>query len=408
MELLKLSLFNVWTKRRSYVKVLINFMLVFVILCVTVNYSVIISELHKNAIDNNSSLNRIYIKDHMDKETLREIQSYDNVRNIILMTKYIPNNTGNYFLIINDEKIELKNPVYSSFDIIDINSKTLSDNYSIEFENKYNQSIFKYGKDIENVDEMIVCESLFDYIGIQYNESIINSNVQLLCDDTIVYSKRIIGILDSRIQDLSMYNNSLLCIKEDLSNCSEVVTEISLKDFSETESTLAMLKNEYNCEFLFLGNSILESITMIINQKDFIGSFLSLICFVIVIVFLLNIIQNQILLFSKNTGFYGVLKAQGTSKQKIFWLVFAELFIICLTAMIISFSLSILIMVLLKSTLALIIGLEIILPSILTLFFLLMLYVLLTLLFTLSITIIIYMLYIKKPSIELLKIDDQN
>lgn len=408
MELLKLSLFNVWTKRKSYIKVLINFILVFVILCVTVIYSVIISELHKNVIDNKSSLNRLYIDEHMNKETLREIQSYDNVRNIILMTNYIPNNTGNYFFIINDEKIELKNPRYFSIDIIDINSKTLSDNYSIEFENKFNQSIFKYGRDIENIDEMIVCESLFDYIGIQYNESIINSNVQLICDDTIIYSKKIIGILDSRIQELSMFNNSLLCIKEDLSDCSEVVTEISLKDFSATESTLAMLKNKYNCDYLFLGNSILESITMIINQKDFIGNFLSLICFVIVIVFLLNIIQNQILLFSKNTGFYGVLKAQGASKRNIFWLIFAELFTICLIAMIISFSLSILIMVLLKNTLALIIGLEIILPSILTLFFLLMLFVLLTLFFTLSITIIIYILYIKKPSIELLKIDDQN
>lgn len=408
MEILKLSLFNVWIKRKSYVKVLINFILVFVILCVTVIYSVIISELHKKVIDNNSSLNRLYINENMDKETLREIQSYDNVRNIILMTKFIPNNISKYFLIINDKKIELNNPVYSSIDIIDINSKTLSENYSIEFENKFKQSVFKYGKDIENVDEMIVCESFFDYIGMQYDENIINSNVQLLCDDTIVYSKKIIGILDSRVQDLSMYNNSLLCIKDDLSDCSEVVIEISLKDFSKSNSTLAILKNKYNCDYLFLGNGILESITMIINQKNFIGRFLSLVCFVIVLVFLLNIIQNQILLFSKNTGFYGVLKAQGASKRKIFWLIFAELFMICLIAMIISFLLSIFIIELLKSTLVLIIGLEIVLPSILTLFFILMLFVLLTLLFTLSITIIIYMFCIKKPSIELLKIGDQN
>lgn len=408
MEIFKLSLFNVWIKRKSYVKVLINFILVFVILCVTVIYSVIISELHKKVIDNNSSLNRLYINENMDKETLREIQSYDNVRNIILMTKFIPNNISKYFLIINDKKIELNNPVYSSIDIIDINSQTLSANYSIEFENKFKQSIFKYGKDIENVDEMIVCESFFDYIGMQYDENIINTNIQLFCEDTIVYSKKIVGILDSRIQDLSMYNNSLLCIKDDLSDCSEVVIEISLKDFSKSNSTLATLKNKYNCDYLFLGNGILESITMIINQKNFIGSFFSLVCFVIVIVFLLNIIQNQILLFSKNTGFYGVLKAQGASKRKIFWLIFAELFMICLIAMIISFLLSIFIIALLKSTLALIIGLEIVLPSILTLFFILMLFVLLTLLFTLSITIIIYMFYIKKPSIELLKIGDQN
>lgn len=408
MEIFKLSLFNVWIKRKSYVKVLINFLLVFVILCVTVFYSVIISELHKKVIDNNSSLNRLYINENMDKETLREIQSYDNVRNIILMTKFIPNNISKYFLIINDKKIELNNPVYSSIDIIDINSQTLSANYSIEFENKFKQSIFKYGKDIENVDEMIVCESFFDYIGMQYDENIINTNIQLFCEDTIVYSKKIVGILDSRIQDLSMYNNSLLCIKDDLSDCSEVVIEISLKDFSKSNSTLATLKNKYNCDYLFLGNGILESITMIINQKNFIGSFLSLVCFVIVIVFLLNIIQNQILLFSKNTGFYGVLKAQGASKRKIFWLIFAELFMICLIAMIISFLLTIFIIALLKSTLALIIGLEIVLPSILTLFFILMLFVLLTLLFTLSITIIIYMFYIKKPSIELLKIGDQN
>lgn len=408
MEIFKLSLFNVWIKRKSYVKVLINFILVFVILCVTVFYSVIISELHKKVIDNNSSLNRLYINENMDKETLREIQSYDNVRNIILMTKFIPNNISKYFLIINDKKIELNNPVYSSIDIIDINSQTLSANYSIEFENKFKQSIFKYGKDIENVDEMIVCESFFDYIGMQYDENIINTNIQLFCDDTIVYSKKIVGILDSRIQDLSMYNNSLLCIKDDLSDCSEVVIEISLKDFSKSNSTLATLKNKYNCDYLFLGNGILESITMIINQKNFIGSFLSLVCFVIVIVFLLNIIQNQILLFSKNTGFYGVLKAQGASKRKIFWLIFAELFMICLIAMIISFLLTIFIIALLKSTLALIIGLEIVLPSILTLFFILMLFVLLTLLFTLSITITIYMFYIKKPSIELLKIGDQN
>lgn len=408
MEIFKLSLFNVWIKRKSYVKVLINFILVFVILCVTVFYSVIISELHKKVINNNSSLNRLYINENMDKETLREIQSYDNVRNIILMTKFIPNNISKYFLIINDKKIELNNPVYSSIDIIDINSQTLSANYSIEFENKFKQSIFKYGKDIENVDEMIVCESFFDYIGMQYDENIINTNIQLFCDDTIVYSKKIVGILDSRILDLSMYNNSLLCIKDDLSDCSEVVIEISLKYFSKSNSTLATLKNKYNCDYLFLGNGILESITMIINQKNFIGSFLSLVCFVIVIVFLLNIIQNQILLFSKNTGFYGVLKAQGASKRKIFWLIFAELFMICLIAMIISFLLSIFIIALLKSTLALIIGLEIVLPSILTLFFILMLFVLLTLLFTLSITIIIYMFYIKKPSIELLKIGDQN
>lgn len=408
MEIFKLSLFNVWIKRKSYVKVLINFILVFVILCVTVFYSVIISELHKKVIDNNSSLNRLYINENMDKETLREIQSYDNVRNIILMTKFIPNNISKYFLIINDKKIELNNPVYSSIDIIDINSQTLSANYSIEFENKFKQSIFKYGKDIENVDEMIVCESFFDYIGMQYDENIINTNIQLFCDDTIVYSKKIVGILDSRIQDLSMYNNSLLCIKDDLTDCSEVVIEISLKDFSKSNSTLATLKNKYNCDYLFLGNGILESITMIINQKNFISSFLSLVCFVIVIVFLLNIIQNQILLFSKNTGFYGVLKAQGASKRKIFWLIFAELFMICLIAMIISFLLSIFIIALLKSTLALIIGLEIVLPSILTLFFILMLFVLLTLLFTLSITITIYMFYIKKPSIELLKIGDQN
>lgn len=408
MEILKLSLFNVWIKRKSYVKVLINFILVFVILCVTVIYSVIISELHKKVIDNNSSLNRLYINENMDKETLREIQSYDNVRNIILMTKFIPNNISKYFLIINDKKIELNNPVYSSIDIIDINSKTLSENYSIEFENKFKQSVFKYGKDIENVDEMIVCESFFDYIGMQYDENIINSNVQLLCDDTIVYSKKIIGILDSRIQDLSMYNNSLICIKDDLSDCLEAVIEISLKDFSKSYSTLAMLKIKYNCDYLFLGNGVLESITMIINQKKFISNFLSLVCFVIVIVFLLNIIQNQILLFSKNTGFYGVLKAQGASKRNIFWLIFAELFMICLIAMIISFLLSIFIIELLKSTLVLIIGLEIVLPSILTLFFILMLFVLLTLLFTLSITIIIYMFYIKKPSIELLKIGDQN
>lgn len=408
MEIFKLSLFNVWIKRKSYIKVLINFILIFVILCVTVIYSVIISELHDNVIDNNSSLNRLYINGKMDNQTLREIQSYDNVRNIILMTKLIPDNTSKYFLIINDEKIELNNPVYSSIDIIDINSKTLSENYSIEFENKFKQSVFKYGKDIENVDEMIVCESFFDYIGMQYDENIINSNVQLLCDDTIVYSKKIIGILDSRIQDLSMYNNSLICIKDDLSDCLEAVIEISLKDFSKSYSTLAMLKIKYNCDYLFLGNGVLESITMIINQKKFISNFLSLVCFVIVIVFLLNIIQNQILLFSKNTGFYGVLKAQGASKRKIFWLIFAELFMICLIAMIISFLLSIFIMELLKSTLALIIGLEIILPSILTLFFLLILFVLLTFLFALSITIIIYMLYIKKPSIELLKIGDQN
>lgn len=408
MEIFKLSLYNVWIKRKSYVKVLINFILVFVILCVTVIYSVIISELHKKVIDNNSSLNRLYINENMDKETLREIQSYDNVRNIILMTKFIPNNISKYFLIINDKKIELNNPVYSSIDIIDINSQTLSANYNIEFENKFKQSIFKYGKDIENVDEMIACESFFDYIGMQYDENIINTNIQLFCEDTIVYSKKIVGILDSRIQDLSMYNNSLLCIKDDLSDCSEVVIEISLKDFSKSNSTLATLKNKYNCDYLFLGNGILESITMIINQKNFIGSFLSLVCFVIVIVFLLNIIQNQILLFSKNTGFYGVLKAQGASKRKIFWLIFAELFMICLITMIISFLLSIFIIALLKSTLALIIGLEIVLPSILTLFFILMLFVLLTLLFTLSITIIIYMFYIKKPSIELLKIGDQN
>lgn len=408
MEIFKLSLFNVWIKRKSYVKVLINFILVFVILCVTVIYSVIISELHKKVIDNNSSLNRLYINENMDKETLREIQSYDNVRNIILMTKFIPNNISNYFLIINDKKIELNNPVYSSIDIIDINSQTLSANYSIEFENKFKQSIFKYGKDIENVDEMIVCESFFDYIGMQYDENIINTNIQLFCDDTIVYSKKIVGILDSRIQDLSLYNNSLLCIKDDLSDCSEVVIEISLKDFSKSNSTLATLKNKYNYDYLFLGNGILESITMIINQKEFISNFLSLVCFVIVIVFLLNIIQNQILLFSKNTGFYGVLKAQGASKRKIFWLIFAELFMICLIAMIISFLLSIFIMELLKSTLALIIGLEIVLPSIMTLFFLLILFVLLTLLFTLSITITIYMFFIKKPSIELLKIGDQN
>ena len=392
VDTVKLSLYNIRVKRRSYIKAGISFLFGFIMLFVTLFYSDAIDGNYKNLLNREMSKNKIIISEELNEAQIEELKSMDNV--LAVATKAF---LGDISIEINGIKTRSK---YRGA-IVSPVSRAVSPNLEITLKNLFNEPAITFGRDIESEDEIIINQTIFDELGINGREFIDKSVTLKIGAD--VYFKTLVGISNAKLFELYIYDKEAVIIKGDVSGYEDVFQEIDLEDFSSAKDTLLAVVNLYPIDIInYYGENVLIELSVLSGQRILIDDFLSLLCTVIIIVALLNTLNNQIFLLKKNALYYGVLRAQGFRRGHIFITVFLEFLFVLFSVELLAFLFSLGMFAVLKSVFLSVLQVELsidftgVLSSI-------GLVSILNLLFVLFICSFIYFKTLRKPPLELLR-----
>ncbi|MDR3293692.1 MAG: ABC transporter permease [Clostridiales bacterium] len=337
-DLFGFALYNIGKKRKSYLRVLFNFLLIFTVIFSVWFYSGGLSDEFDSFLNENAGYNRILIKEEISATQLDTIRGMPEVSAVIQKKRI-------WFvelaLVVMGFPIEIPLDFNMEYYLTAVSSDgaSISPNFWSELKYKRGENVIVAGRDVENENEFIASEELFRAIDIDYNDWLGKTvNLRYGSYESYEYYNTIevtlVGVINSNIS--SAFED--YCIVKMDGQGGDIVNEVSLLHFKDAEKILHALEGMFSEDTVeYIGEEYLSNIKFFTGQQTFCNSFLSMVCVILSIVFLLNTINNQYYLFRKNSEYFGIMKAQGVHSAALSAMVFAELFFVLLLSGFFSF-----------------------------------------------------------------------
>jgi hypothetical protein len=401
-NILFVSIQNILHKKRAYFKVLVGFFLVFLINFTIIFYAGSLSNAYKAFENGNANYAMIRALYNFSDEQLSELISDSRIKSI----RY-----GNRQYLDNDLDIDIafgKNNLSitieeSNFNVFYVNKNgtVLPENISLAFKEKTAAEPIKYGRNIQNTEDVIISEQIAESLGI-LPDDIIGERIKIVCGEYELNGV-VCGVLDKRI--MYTYNwcsSDIICYQSD--EIESNVYEISLKNFIGNEElieNIAKMIPEGKGVSYWFGDYIINKIQVVEAQEELCSKFLSFMSVIVFFVMCVYVGCNQFYLMRKNSVFYGLLKSNGVSNKNIFIIHFLELFLLCLFSLALGVLCSVGILFVLQYAMANAFSISISFPF-LSLIWSIPLFIFVGAVLSCLLTLYIYLHILKKPPIHLL------
>ncbi len=407
-NVLFLAFKNIFLKKSAYLKILMSFFLVFAVAFIVLLYSNSLSNSYLNYENLYAEDRIIRAFGFLEEEQINKIRSYGQVCGITYGTTLSFSQEKELKITIEDNVYTIgssdKSISRSLFYKNSGSDGSISKNYQIALAFKNNEEALIYGNEIKNSNDILILETALDKLGIVVNNDLIGKRIEIT-DGEMLVSANICGIINKNLTDFGMIGNSFVCNKTSSYDMADNFFEISLSTVRENDGLnkyISSIMDEQGGTYFWFADYIEEKLILMEGQEILCDDFLSLICFMLVIIISIYVASNQFYLLQKNSTFYGILKSSGVSNRNIFIIHLIELSFICCFALILALGLSIGIFFVLKNVLNTVFYIELEFSIGVAIgYFFACLFVVMALSFL--ITLFIYIKLLKKPTIYLLK-----
>lgn len=388
---MRMALHNIWARRKSSLKVLTSMMIMITILCIFVTYTIALEEKTEELVYSYRSGHYFAtVTDApIDKTTMDSIKSINNTNGVSSYGAYspmydiygldfehqgeklncyhsdyrhgkIPSNASDMEIVFHRGKVAF---VDSSADLFSTNDA---------FEAKYrwnNDNYLQSGNVDINSNGIIVSPEFLREYGL--TDLIVGDTIIVKVPDNSVnsYQLTITGILNKHYFNLTgnvempqlimstggeMYKNLTSSARM------AYVTEVQVSDYMSARTVAkdlvakaGVVDFETGSEY---GLAMASTVTLV--NMVLIGV-MSTVGLGILIALLLNIMFSTQFMITKKANYYGMIRAYGATKSRVFWIMFFEIFILAIISTLLAYGLSYALAFLLKIGLSNMLGISI-------------------------------------------------
>ena len=345
-SILNLSIKNIFLKKSAYLKVVAGFFFAFLIIFIVLFYAGSLSTAYDDYRDFKADQLVYDIHGAVNEEEEKEIRSFPQVKSIY--------SYRDLSLVYDSEK---EITIDGTNHIIDDENKTVHgefvghnsdyafcENKVLAFTAETGEEFILFGDTLQNENDMLISESLLEYLNIEERESLIGKEISIngfrikWVDDekqTLPFSKSgtICGIVNGNYG-----YDDFICFEDEENPA--WLTMISLNTFQGNEDFFKRMEDIFDDNRYpnFAGQYQLLDMKIIEGQQTLCNRFLSIICVVLLSVICVYVASNQYYLLQKNSTFYGILKANGVDNKSVFLTHALELAITLVVALVLAFA----------------------------------------------------------------------
>lgn len=380
---------NLWARKSTSLKVIISFTVMITVLCVFMTYLIAFDNESKNIIFSYRS-GHYYVTENdtmLSGANYDNLSKIDNINDVVNYARLDPVHGIFDIKIIDSEGVEheCKHSGYydgeappaatakeiimhkGNIDFIDGShgyKSLITINDKLEADYRWeNVSLVMSGSDRVKGNEMIVSKLFVDEMKLN---SPLGQTISIVYNDVQYDNIQIVGILNNRFYDLTGNEKSSHMIMSAESEVYQAIntrsdvkfyTEVGITDYLTSKSVANDLVTKAGRTNIFSGSDygLAMASTLSIVNIIMTGVMLTVgLC--IATALLLNVLVNMGFIMVKKSNYYGILRAYGLKRYKLFNMMFLEIFILSMISAVVAYALTYGIVAILDIAMASLIG----------------------------------------------------
>lgn len=356
---------NIMARKMSSAKVAISIFAMVIIMCIFTAYSIALSdETERIVMSYRSGHNFIAetsapvaserikkIKELKGVSDVAEITVFRNINNLRGMTFYIDEKEYKCDHSYYDEDLNFGSDYYvnkfhfGDFAFVKPDEHIVLSHHKEELTYRFpNSQPILMGKDTVSDDEIIVSEYFLKEFGL--DTSIINKSLTIKIGKKTYSDLQIVGIMDKHFYQLTnTYEQYFIASEEstlykDMSKNSKFLTKVYVEDYEMSESLLNDLIKLGLVKITPGSEYGLSSATTAKIISNILTGVMATVGVGIISALTLNIIYSMRFMITKKSNFYGIMQAYGLKSKRIFEILFCEMFILSLFAIVFAYAIS--------------------------------------------------------------------
>ncbi|MDR1939846.1 MAG: ABC transporter permease [Clostridiales bacterium] len=385
---IKIALYNIKQRRATSLKIFVSFVLINILLVSIISYNFAAKLQYREIIQMKSSLSYIYLMQNYDlyEEEKNFIESLEGISQIRTeKVVFYDNDFRDFKVVVNGLNHTSVGDDFFNFRFVSrSDAKIINPSEYAEFEKRFPRKNIVFGKAVANENEVVLSYEFVRKFSLDVDD-ILNRDISIVYTDKnepeqrehfIVKNVKLVGVLSQEINEMLQSSYEMeIYVSSDIAEPSQILTYLFWDDLRNIEErcmevveyflsryprpqfqSIETMQAPTNADMRF--NAVMQltsnlmpnrrvtpiyvsgadiiRYSVLTNQQELIGSIMSVIIFLLCVALFINMIATLFYDIKRKGIYFGVLKAQGMTSMRVLGIVFAELMILFLSAIVIS------------------------------------------------------------------------